>query len=115
MTDLAVTIPPDQIQNAGKPVFPELRNRLEFYYRERLLDLVNDREAYGIAKYGQTLMTDDSRDTPTEIVNEMLDMLAYLTKWSMQNPDDYAISYALLRAIHFTVDVVDLIKERRRG
>lgn len=112
MTNLAITIPADQIRDAGQPVFPELRNRLEFYHRERLLDLVNQREAYGIAKYGQTLMTDDSRDTPTEIVNEMLDMLAYLTKWSMQNPDDYAISYALLKAIHFTVDMVDLVKAR---
>jgi hypothetical protein len=112
MNHLASSIPPEHIRNAGEPVFPELRNRLEFYYSERLLDLVNQREAYGIAKYGQTLMSDDGRDTPTEIVNEMLDMLAYLTKWSMQNPDNYAISYALHKAIHFTVDIVDLVKER---
>lgn len=111
MTNLATTIPPDQICNDGEPVFPELRNRLEYYYRERLLDLVNAREAYGVAKYGQTLMSSDGRDTPTEIVNELLDAMAYLTKWAMQNPDQHAINYVLLRTIRLTVDVVDLAKE----
>jgi hypothetical protein len=108
----AITIPPGQIRHEGEPVFPELRSRLQDYHRSRLLDLVNAREAYGIAKYGQTLMTDDGRDTPTEIINEMLDMLAYMTKWSMQDPDDFAISYALIKAIAFTADIVDLVRVR---
>jgi hypothetical protein len=111
MTNLAVTIPPDQIRAGGEPVFPELRNRLEFHYRSVLLDLVNEREAYGVAKYGQTLMSDDGRDTPTEIVNELLDALAYLTKWSMQRPDDHILKYTLLRAMHLTVDIVEMIGE----
>jgi hypothetical protein len=88
MTDvsLAITMPPDQIRTAGKPVFAEVRKRLGPYSRDLLLPLIDAREAYGIAKYGQTLLTDDGRDTPTEVVNEMLDALAYVTKWAMQEP-----------------------------
>lgn len=111
-TDLATTIPPTVIRNAGEPVFPELRNRLEFYAKEVLEPLVNQREAYGVAKYGQTLMSDDGRDTPTEIVNEIMDMLAYLTKWSMQRPLDVRLRYKLtLQAITLATDIVDHISE----
>lgn len=112
-TTLAVTIPPDQIRNAGRPVFPELRRRLGPYSRERIEALIDAREAYGIAKYGQTLMSDDGRDTPTEVVNELLDALAYVTKWIMQEPNtrqlqDYHRDLRMLLA-----DMVDYINMRR--
>lgn len=113
MTNLAKTIPPTQIRNAGEPVFPELRRRLGLYSRDRIEALIDAREAYGIAKYGQTLMTDDSRDTPTEVVNELLDALAYVTKWIMQEPnarqlEDYHRDLRMLLA-----DMVDYINMRR--
>lgn len=111
LTDLAVTIPATQVQNAGKPVFPVLRSCLQEYHEMRLLDLVNRREQYGVKKYGQTLMSDDGRDTPTEIVNELIDALAYITKWAMQNPGNTHINYTLRRAIAFTVDIVDIIAQ----
>lgn len=110
---LAQTIPADQIRNAGEPVFPELRRRLGPYSRDRLIELIDVREAYGVAKYGQTLMTDDGRDTPTEVVNELLDALAYVTKWSMQQPntrqvEDYHRDLRVLLA-----DMVEYINMRR--
>lgn len=113
MTNLAKTIPPTQIRNAGEPVYPELRRRLGPYSRDRIEALIDAREAYGIAKYGQTLMTDDSRDTPTEVVNELLDALAYATKWIMQEPnarrlEDYHRDMRMLLA-----DMVDYINMRR--
>lgn len=106
---LATTIPADQIRKAGKPVFPELRSRLRHY--DRLCSLVAQREAYGMDKYGQTLMTDDGRDTPTEIVNEMLDMLAYMTKWEMQEPDDWT-DRLLLRAVVLFDQIVEHIDDK---
>jgi hypothetical protein len=113
MTSLAITIPPDQICKAGEPVFPELRRRLESYSRSKILTLIDEREAYGIAKYGQTLMSEDGRDTPTEIVNELLDGLVYTTKWCMQNPNDRQIAeyHRALRVM--LADMVDYINMRR--
>jgi hypothetical protein len=86
MTTLATTIPADQIRNAGEPVFPALRAWLQSIGADDLIPLIDAREAYGIAKYDQTLMTDDSRDTATEAANETADQLAYGQKARMQYP-----------------------------
>lgn len=99
-TNLATTIPPNVIRNAGEPVFPVLRHILR--PGPELAALIDAREAYGIAKYGQALLTDDSRDTPTEIVNELLDALAYLTKWRMQHEVDHVF-------VRMTID--DVIRD----
>lgn len=115
LTDLAVTIPATQVKNAGEPVFLVLRDYIQRYagQKEMMLALVERREQYGIEKYGQTLMSEDGRDTPTEITNELLDALAYLTKWAMQNENNTTIDYALRRAIAFVVDMVDIIQEEQ--
>lgn len=86
VTNLATTIPATQIRNAGEPVFPALRAWLREIGADDLLPLIDAREAYGVAKYGQTLMTDDSRSTDTEIANETVDQLAYGQKAKMQYP-----------------------------
>lgn len=84
---LAHTIPADSITlGVGEPVFPALRPWLKDH--PAVLELVNQREQYGIAKYGQTLMTGDDRDTTTEIANEMADTLAYMQKMIMQHKAD---------------------------
>ena len=106
---LAITIPPAQIRTAGKPVFPELRKRLLPYSRDLLLPLIDAREAYGIAKYGQTLLTDDGRDTPTEVVNEMLDALAYITKWAIQEPANQNVREYHRQIQVMLADMVDYI------
>lgn len=115
VSNLAVTIPATQVENAGEPVFPVLRDYIRRYtgQKEMMLALIDQREQYGMGKYGQTLMSEDGRDTPTEITNEMLDMLAYLTKWAMQNENNTTIDYALRRAIAFVVDMVDIIQEEQ--
>lgn len=111
MTDtrLAITIPPDQIRTAGKPVFAEVRKRLLPYSRDLLLPLIDAREAYGVAKYGQTLLTDDGRDTPTEVVNELLDALAYVTKWAMQEPANQNVREYHRQIQVMLADMVDYI------
>lgn len=98
MTNLAHTIPTDTITHGqGEPVFPALRHWLTG--RPKVLALVNEREIYGIAKYGQTLMTGDGRDTATEIANEQADTLAYMQKHIMQHGFDDWIGDLLLRQI----------------
>ena len=108
-TTLAITIPPNVIRNAGEPVFPVLRN----YVRgsSRLLSLINAREVYGIAKYGQTLMSDDGRDTPTEVVNEALDLLANLTKLTMQYPADSGLVILLRDTVALVEEIVAAMAE----
>lgn len=95
-TSLATTIPATQIRNAGEPVFPRLREWLRSVGADDLIPLIDAREVYGIAKYGQTLMTDDSRDTATEAANETTDQLAYGQKARMQYPQ---LDAPILRAM----------------
>lgn len=83
----AITIPASHIRNAGTPVFPHLYDR--FRGNTRMTALLKAREEYGISKYGQTLLTDDDRDTVTEIINELLDTLAYTQKLYLQRPSAY--------------------------
>lgn len=83
----AITIPASHIRSAGEPVFPHLYER--FAHNARITALLKAREEYGIGKYGQTLKTDDDRDTVTEIINEMLDLLAYTQKLYLQRPSAY--------------------------
>lgn len=98
MTNLAHTIPVDQTTHGkGEPVFPRLRLWLEDY--PAVLSLINEREKFGISKHGQTLMTGDDRDTPTEIANEMADTLAYLQKLIMLHGHDRIIDGIMLRQI----------------
>lgn len=98
MTNLAHTIPADQIAlGKGEPVFPALRLLLSDH--PAVLELINQREQYGIAKYGQALMTDDDRDTATEIANEMADTLAYMQKMIMQHGFDDWIGELILRQV----------------
>jgi hypothetical protein len=67
-------------------VFPALRAWLREIGADDLIPLIDAREAYGIAKYGQTLLTGDDRYTPTEIGGETADQLAYGHKAKMQYP-----------------------------
>ncbi len=110
---LATTIPADQIRNAGEPVFPALRAWLRDIGADDLIPLIDAREAYGIAKYGQTLMTDDSRDTCAEVANEAADKLAYGQKARMQYPElESLIHAAMLMSVQETqawMDTIELI------
>jgi len=111
-TDLATTIPPTQIRNAGEPVFPVLRTYAAG--SSRLLSLINARERYGIAKYGQTLLTDDGRDTPTEVANEALDLLAYLTKLTMQHPSNRGLVILLRDSLSLVEEIIAAMEEVNR-
>ncbi|MCB0063146.1 MAG: hypothetical protein KDE19_13570, partial [Caldilineaceae bacterium] len=70
------------------------------------LELINQRERYGIAKYGQTLMTGDDRDTATEISTEQADTLAYLQKHIMQHGGDDWIYGLMMRQIELCQEML---------
>jgi hypothetical protein len=49
--------------------------------------LSEERERFGMQKYGQTLMHSDGRDTSKDIMDEIGDMFHYLAKARMQGMD----------------------------
>ena len=105
MTDIAETIPATTITlGVGEPVFPELRKWLTDF--PEVLELINQRERYGIAKYGQTLMTGDGRDTATEIATEQADTLAYLQKHIMQHGGDDWIYGLMMQQIELCQEML---------
>lgn len=104
----AITIPASHIRNAGEPVFPYLYER--FAHNARITALLKAREEYGIGKYGQTLLTDDDRDTVTEIINEMLDLLAYTQKLYLQHPSTY-VRVILDDTCNHVEDMIAMLKE----
>lgn len=108
MTNLATTIPATTITlGKGRPVFPALYSRLRNY--PALLQLAQQREQFGIAKYGQTLMTDDSRDTATEIVNEMLDMLVYFQKLILQHGSESWSEVLMQSQIEICAEMIEYV------
>ena len=108
MTHLARTIPPGQITlGQGELVFPHLYTELEQRSLTTLLKVMQAREEFGTEKHGQPLMTGDERDTATEIVNEVADLLAYQQKWVLQNPTDYVAQGLLSRTIVFAAELLE--------
>lgn len=67
--------------NRGVEVTPLLLKWLKDHgYSDKLVKLIEARRLYGIAKYGQGLMSDDGRDTMEDARQEAADLLQYLTK-----------------------------------
>jgi hypothetical protein len=91
----------EQVQDlpsGGKyPVFPELRSLLHEIEGvpqdqiEALMVKIMAREAYGINKYKQTLMTHDGRDNLKDCEDELLDLMVYLVKGWMEGVEPDAI------------------------
>lgn len=109
---LAATIPTGQIVNAGEEVFPVLRQMLAG--NVRLLALVNERDRLGQEKHGQPLKTGDERDTAREALNEVLDLMAYLTKQYMQSGNDWRWRLRLRDTIRLATDILDTIDDVKR-
>jgi hypothetical protein len=61
--------------------------------------MLDAREAFGVAKYGQTLMTHDGRDPFVDQLQEQLDGLVYMVKALMENEDLRAENHRMRVAI----------------
>ena len=48
------------------------------------ISLIKARHEYGLAKYGQGLMTEDGRNTAEDAIQELGDLLQYLYKAKLQ-------------------------------
>lgn len=83
ITELAESIPPEQIRQAGKDVFAYFF--ATFNPNADITAIMRGRQQLGLATYGQPLLTDDGRHTLTEIIGEQADTMIYLTKLLMQN------------------------------
>jgi len=68
-----------------------------------MLDLVKERDAFGMAKYGQGLRTHDGRDTHKEIRDEVGDAVQYIAKGVMERKmtrEQWAEVYNLTNCLH---------------
>ena len=69
----------------GEEVTPLLiswlkRNTLNTAERQEVIELIHQRDEYGIQKYGQRLMTGDGRDTLEDARQEFGDLIQYIFK-----------------------------------
>lgn len=80
---------PDPI-NKGVPVTALLikwLGTIETNGAQAAVDLVTARDAFGRAKYGQPLMTEDGRDTVEDALQELGDLLQYTYKAKLNGED----------------------------
>lgn len=66
---------------------------------EQLINWLRQRQQYGIAKYGQSLMTFDGRDKRVDAVQELLDGLQYLYGENLE------LKYLLRQALPFVYEI----------
>lgn len=67
------------------------------------------RHAFGVAKYGQALVTHDGRDTVTDALQELLDAAVYLQKHKIehgQSAGEYP-SHAIMTLLLWAAGIVD--------
>lgn len=78
--------PQPKPQAKGYPVYPVLLDYVQTKYGKdsELASLVTDRYWQGMERYGQPLMTDDGRDTESDLAQELMDALYYTQKGIMQ-------------------------------
>lgn len=61
-------------------VFADMRGQLTDHKDFMLLHLLNEREEYGVSKYGQTLMSHTGRDPLRDAWEEAMDLWAYMSQ-----------------------------------
>lgn len=64
---------------------------------------MRQRDAFGRAKYGTTLMTENGRDPIVDGYQECLDLCVYMTQAVLERPDDSLVSDARARAFSMTL------------
>lgn len=72
---------------------------LNDYSSKKAIELVKARDAFGRAKYGQPLMTDDGRDHVEDALQELGDLLQYIWACRMQGRDTKGIE-VLIPVLH---------------
>jgi hypothetical protein len=73
--------------NKGIPVTTELLKWLEEGGYKRSIDLIIERDTYGIKKYGQRLMTQDGRNSIEDARQELGDAMQYIYKAKLNDED----------------------------
>lgn len=88
-----ISVPEPSPINKGEAVTPKLiewiMNCSEYSIesREEVKKLIEQRQNYGINKYGQSLMTKDGRDSVEDAVQELGDLLQYTCKAIINKED----------------------------
>ncbi len=78
------SIPEPKPENKGIEVYPIIKLELEklpdSVEKREILTLLSKRREFGLNKYGQTLMSDDGRNTTEDAEQELGDFLMYFEK-----------------------------------
>lgn len=75
-----MSVPEPAPLNEGLDVSEELMSILRALKKDATLKLVEERRAFGIEKYGQSLMSGDGRNEIEDARQEMGDLLQYVFK-----------------------------------
>lgn len=85
-----MSVPEPPPKNKGFDVTKELIHMLRHYphVSRRLVSLVEERQEYGVQKYGQSLMSNDGRNGLEDARQELGDLIQYLYKVYGDNMDE---------------------------
>src|SRR4051812_45104974 len=80
-----MSIPEPKPKNEGVEIYPIVLKRIEESKmnnedKNNLIKLLNDRYTFGLKKYGQSLMSQDGRDSIEDAIQELGDFLMYYIK-----------------------------------
>ncbi len=95
MDNISTPEPPPQ--NNGQPVTPMLldwlatHKMIPFSAKASAFLLVKSRSEFGQKKYGQPLMTQDGRDSATDALQELGDLIQYCFKGRLNGEDMTAV------------------------
>jgi hypothetical protein len=97
------TLEPEPIENDNPPCWDEV---VEYYsktfpshqYKDDIINLMYERDAFGREKYGRPLRAFDGRNSFKEILQEELDGLVYDQKAIDEGKDKYGILKILMQS-----------------
>lgn len=77
---ILVSVPEPEPNNDGVAITPKVINWLQQRGYDATTELILERQAYGLQKYGQSLMSNDGRNSIEDTRQELGDAIQYLMK-----------------------------------
>lgn len=94
-----ISVPEPAPKNEGEAIFPLVLKALDEVkdkkYNDDIVKLLNQRNNYGLKKYGQGLMSKDGHDSVEDCVQEIGDCIQYFIKAKHNKEDLTKIKQAL--------------------
>ena len=110
MEEVKASIPEPSPINKGVNVNEALKEYIKQlyeetpYFKQKIIHLLEERNLYGLEKYGQSLMSKDGRDDIEDARQEIGDMIQYIFKAKINSKD----TSELIPLVKFTLDLLNL-------